>query len=168
MFSIEARITIEYMIEIPIPGWKELAITDIVMDYNGTLAVDGKLLEGLLVLLNSLSERVNLHVVTADTFGMAAAELTGIPCTLKILGKENQKEAKHDYIVSLGEEKTAAIGNGRNDSLMLKTAAVGIAVLQEEGAASESLFASDVVCRNIFDALHLFSRPKRLIASLRS
>ncbi len=156
------------MIQIPVPGFGELTVTDIVMDYNGTLAVDGRLLPGLRQLLFSVSERADLHVVTADTFGHAAGELEGVPCTLKILEKEDQKQAKSEYITLLGVHTTAAVGNGRNDSLMLKNAAVGIAVLQEEGAASETLFAADVVCRDIFDALHLFSSPKRLIAVLRS
>jgi len=156
------------MLHVSIPGFGNFAITDIVMDYNGTLAVDGKLLEGLPAVLTTLAESVRLHVVTADTFGLAAGELEEVQCTLKILGKENQKQAKSEYVTLLGAHNTAAVGNGRNDSLMLKNAAVGIALLQEEGAASETLFAADVVCRDIFDALHLFSSPKRLIAVLRS
>ena len=168
MFSCLVRITIKHMIPVSIPGFGDFSITAIVMDYNGTLAVDGKLLPGLREVLLKVSEAANLHVVTADTFGLAARELEGVPCTLKILEKENQKEAKHAYIISLGVKNTAAIGNGRNDSIMLKNAVLGIAVLQEEGAASETLVAADVVCRNVFDALNLFIHPKRLIASLRS
>ncbi len=156
------------MIHISIPGFGNFAITDIVMDYNGTIGLDGKLFEGLSEKLNELSREVNLHVVTADTFGLAAGEMEEVQCTLQILGKENQKQAKLEYIISLGLENTVTIGNGRNDSLMLENAAVGIAVLQEEGAASETIFAADVVCRNIFDALGLFFHPKRLIATLRS
>ncbi len=162
------RITINHMVSIAVPEFGDIAITCIVMDYNGTLAVDGKLLPGLRGLLLKVSGAADLHVVTADTFGLAARELEGVPCTLKILEKENQKEAKYAYITSLGGKNTAAIGNGRNDSTMLKNAALGIAVLQEEGAASETLFAADVVCRNVFDALNLFIHPKRLIATLRS
>jgi soluble P-type ATPase len=61
----------------------------------------------------------------------------------------------------------AAIGNGRNDQLMLAAAALGIAVVQEEGAAIESLSAADVVLPDIRSALDLLLFPKRLIATLR-
>jgi soluble P-type ATPase len=150
-----------------IPGWKKLQIEYLVFDYNGTLAVDGKKLPGVDSLLQELVHFFEIHVVTADTFGLAAKELENLPCTLKILPKENQAEAKQQYIQKLGAEKTVAIGNGRNDHLMLKEAALGIVLLQEEGAAYDTLAAADVVCREITDALQLFLNPKRLIATLR-
>ncbi|HKJ46485.1 MAG TPA: hypothetical protein VJ991_11715, partial [Balneolales bacterium] len=59
-------------------------------------------------------------------------------------------------------------GNGRNDRLMLDEAAVGIAVIQKEGASFQSLQAADVICTNIIDALELLVYPKRLTATLRS
>jgi soluble P-type ATPase len=51
---------------------------------------------------------------------------------------------------------------------MLKEAILGIAVIQEEGAAVESLVAADIVTRSILDALDLLLRPLRLTATLRS
>jgi soluble P-type ATPase len=60
------------------------------------------------------------------------------------------------------------VGNGRNDRLMLKAAALGIAVLQKEGAAASALAAADLVLPNITDALDALEHPLRLIASLRS
>ncbi len=156
------------MIRIFIPGFGDLTITDIVMDYNGTLAVDGKLIEGLSDKLNELAGKVNLHVVTADTFGFAADELKPVRCKLEIIGGDDQQKAKLDYISLLGKENTAAVGNGRNDSLMVKNAVLGIALLQEEGASPETLYAADVVCRDIFDVLNLFFHQKRLIAALRA
>ncbi len=150
-----------------IPGWKKLEIRFLVFDYNGTLAVDGYLLQGLAEKLKQLAETFEIHVVTADTFGKAAAQLKGLPCTLKVLPKENQAEAKRDYIRALGAEKTAAAGNGRNDSLMLREAALGIVLVQDEGAAVETLVAANVVCKNAEDALDLFLHPKRMTATLR-
>ena len=43
---------------------------------------------------------------------------------------------KEQFGESLGTEKVVAVGNGVNDSLMLKKAALGIIVIGEEGAAS--------------------------------
>ena len=156
------------MIQIDIPGFRKVTIRHIVADHNGTLPCEGELLDGVAEGFRRLAERVAIHVVTADTFGLAAARLEGLPCQLTILPTENQAVKKLEYVQSLGAEETVCIGNGRNDRLMLKAAVIGIALLQEEGAAAETLAAADVVCRNIRDALALFENEKRLIATLRS
>jgi soluble P-type ATPase len=84
-----------------------------------------------------------------------------------VLPAERQDVGKLAYIERLGARKTACIGNGRNDRLMLKEAALGIAVVQGEGAASETLLAADVVCPDILSALALLRDPLRLKATLR-
>ena len=155
------------MWSLDIPGWKKLEIRFLVFDYNGTLAVDGKLLPELGEKLKQLSGIFEIHVVTADTFGKAAVELKGLPCKLKILPKENQAEAKREYVAALGAASVAAIGNGRNDRLMLETAALGIALIQAEGAAVATVNNADVVCTHATDAFDLFLHPKRLTATLR-
>jgi len=155
------------MWRIRVPGFKNLEIENLVFDFNGTLAVDGVLLPGVKGELSELSSQFDIHIVTADTFGKAAEQLAGIPCKLEILPSEHQAEAKRQFVLKLGNTRCIAVGNGRNDSLMLNEAAVGIIVLQEEGASSMTLMSSDVVCRNIFDAFYLFKHPKRLIATLR-
>lgn len=150
-----------------IPGWKKLEISYLVFDYNGTLAIDGKLLPEMSQKLKQLAGLFEIHVVTADTFGMAAEQLKDLPCRLKILPVENQAEAKRNYVETLGAAQTAAIGNGRNDRLMLETAALGIALVQAEGAAVATVNNADVVCTRATDALDLFLHPKRLTATLR-
>lgn len=155
------------MWQLDIPGFKTLEIQFLVLDFNGTLGIDGKLIPGVKERLISLSENFEIHVVTADTFGLAAKELDNIPVLLKILDKNNQAEAKQNHIQNFDSNRVIAIGNGRNDRLMLKEAALGIAILQEEGASTESIFAADLVCKSINEALDLLRNPKRLIASLR-
>ncbi len=150
-----------------IPGWKNLEISDLVFDYNGTLSVDGKLIPGIAEKIIQLSQQFTLHVVTADTFGKAAQELENLPCSLTILSKDNQAEAKRDYVNKLGAEHCAAVGNGRNDHLMLAGAALGIVLLQAEGTAVVTLNNADVVCKTAIDAMDLFLQPKRLKATLR-
>jgi soluble P-type ATPase len=85
-----------------------------------------------------------------------------------VIGKENQTQTKADYVRQLGLQKTVSVGNGRNDALMLKETGLGIAVIQEEGAAVETLIAADIVTRSILDALDLLLQPLRLTATLRS
>ena len=156
------------MIEINVPGYKNLSLGHLVLDYNGTLAVDGILIDGVQILLNNVAEHLQLHVVTADTFGKAELGLKGVDCKLSILTVDRQAEAKRQYVRNLNSDHTIAIGNGRNDNLMVKEAALGIAVLEKEGTAVETLYAADIVCYSVLDALELLLNPKRIIATLRS
>jgi len=115
-----------------IPGYGEFDLNYLVMDYNGTLAIDGILIDGVKEMLNDLSRHLSLHVLTADTFGKAKAGLSGIDCTLSILGDTDQQAGKLSYVRSLGAEQTVSIGNGRNDQQMLKASVLGIAVILVE------------------------------------
>ncbi len=156
------------VIDIDIPGYRHLRLVHLVFDYNGTLATDGKLLYGVGQPLSKLVQNLRIHVITADTFGLAAEQLAGLPVALSIIPAERQAEAKRDFVSGLGADGVVAIGNGRNDRLMLEAAAVGIAVMQKEGGSAAALAACDVVCTDVLDALDLLLNPKRLIATLRS
>ena len=155
------------MLRLDIPGFKTLELQFLVLDFNGTLGIDGKLISGVKERLISLSEDFEIHAITADTFGMAAQELEGIPVSLKILDAENQAVAKQNHVKKLDPNRVIAMGNGHNDRLMLKEAALGIALIQEEGASAESILTADLVCKSVTDALDLLRNPKRLVASLR-
>ena len=156
------------MLETSIPGYRTLLISYLVLDYNGTIACDGHLLPGVRERLEALSKTVSIHILTADTFGSVEKEMTGIPCEVVVIGKANQTQAKAEYVHQLDAQKTVSVGNGRNDAGMLKEAALGIAVIQEEGATVETLLAADIVTHSILDALDLLLHPVRLTATLRS
>ena len=155
------------MITIDIPGYKTIDIKHLVMDYNGTLACDGRLIPGIKKILDILHLSIKIHVITADTFGRAAAELEGVPARLSILPQTDQDKAKLAYINNLGAEGVMAVGNGRNDKLMLEQAALGVALIQEEGSCVKTIMAADMVCPDIISALALLTSPQRLIAGLR-
>ena len=156
------------MIEVKVPGYKTLELNHMVLDYNGTLSCDGEVIQGVKKRLSTLSEQLSVHVITADTFGKVESRLKDVPCEITVLPLENQDVAKIEYIKQLGADRTVCIGNGRNDRLMLKAAALGIAVVLEEGAAMETVMDADVVFTSINSALDLLSNPLRLIATLRS
>ncbi|MEJ2168953.1 MAG: ATPase P [Desulfobacterales bacterium] len=156
------------MIEIEIPGFKTLRLNHLVLDYNGTIACDGRLLPGAKAGLSALADVLSIHVLTADTFGQARSFLAEIPCEVSIIAEQYQEISKLTYVNEIGAQHSACIGNGRNDRLMLKEAALGIAVILEEGAAIEALVAADVVCTGIVSALDLLRKPLRLTATLRS
>lgn len=155
------------MIQIDIPGREPLQLKHIVLDYNGTLAKDGILLPGVAERLNLLSESIEVHILTADTFGKCAGECRIINSTLHILNQAVGSEEKKAYVEKLGEENVAAVGNGANDRLMLARAALGIVILGPEGAAVQTLQCADVAVKDIKDALELLLHPKRLTATLR-
>jgi soluble P-type ATPase len=155
------------MLEIAIPGGPQLEITHLVLDYNGTLAVDGAPMPGCLQRLEQLAKSLEIHVVTADTFGSAAAACDRPFIHLEVLAPGRQDEAKRDFVRELGSETVVAVGNGLNDRLMLEEAALGLALLQDEGVAAATLSAADAVYRSILDALDALASPKRLVATLR-
>lgn len=155
------------MIDVTVPGFRDFSFRHLVLDYNGTLAADGALLGGVLDRLATLAPELAIHIITADTFGTVEAIFQGTPYTVAVLPSGDQTRAKADYVRSLGSEATVAIGNGRNDRLMLAEAALGISVVQTEGAAVQTLVAADIACRDIVEALELLSHPLRLIATLR-
>jgi soluble P-type ATPase len=152
---------------ISIPGFGTLTLEHLVLDYNGTLAVDGLLLTGVETALNTLARHMTIHVVTADTFGRAAEGLATVDCHLRVLEAGQQDQAKVHVVNQLGANRTVCIGNGRNDRLMLAAAALGIAVILGEGASALSLTAADIVCTDIVSALELLNHPLRLTATLR-
>lgn len=155
-------------LEVKIPGYKPLLLSFLVLDYNGTIACDGRLLPGIRERLKELSKSLGIHILTADTFGGVREEMLGVPCEISVLGKEHQAQAKADYVRQLEASRVAAVGNGRNDASMLKAAALGIAVIQEEGSSVETLLSADIVTRSTLDAMELLLHPLRLTATLRS
>lgn len=156
------------MITIDIPGFKEIHAEHLVLDYNGTLAIDGTIIPGIKDVLNTLAENIQIHVITANTFGKANKNLEKVNCQLVIIDRENQQVQKAEYIARLGEKMVIAIGNGMNDTLMLKNAALGITIIQKEGASVRTLVNADIVCNNISDALGLLINHLRIVATLRN
>ena len=155
------------MIEIEIPGHASLFIEHLVLDYNGTIAVDGIPIPGVLEMFLAMSRSLKIHFITADTHGTVHNYLKSEAISIHVLEKENQSLQKKAFITQLGASKVIVIGNGYNDHLMLKEAVIGIAVLQQEGLSFEALASSDILFTSIIDALDCLRNPMRLAATLR-
>jgi P-type E1-E2 ATPase len=155
------------MIELNIPGRGILQLEHLVSDVCGTLAIDGQLVENLPRLIRALRDRLEIHLLTADTHGRQVHidQQLGIEAVRIQLG--NEAEQKAAYVRRLGADRVAAIGQGANDAAMLKEAGLGICILSAEGTAVEALLASDLVVPDIYAALELFEKPLRIVASLR-
>ena len=155
------------MIELTIPGRGVYQLEHLVMDVNGTLAIDGQLIDGVAKKVGALRDRLTVHLLTADTHGRQAVidQQMGLTATRILSGGESAQKA--EYVRRLGNEKVAAVGQGANDAEMLEAAQLGICVLSAEGAAKETLLAADLVMPDIMSALDLFEKPLRIVASLR-
>lgn len=155
------------MIELSVPGRGLIELEHLVCDVNGTLAIDGRLLEGVARALNDLRDRLELHLLTADTHGRQ--ELIDQQLNTKAVrihpGEESQQKA--EYVRRLGTEQVIAIGQGANDAAMLECACLGICVLSKEGTAIQALLAADLVAPDIYAALEMIENPLRLVATLR-
>jgi len=139
----------------------------IILKSNPAAEQRGIISNGVKEKIKPLTEKVKIYVLTADTQGTASEEIQNMKAELiKIIG-EDSKRGKLEFLCSLKPEITVAIGNGNNDQLILKEAALGIAVLGEEGMSVLAMKNADIIVKNISDALDLFLRPKRLIATLR-
>ena len=155
------------MIELNIPGMEQIELEHLVCDVDGTLAVDGKLQDGLVRGFSILKDRLNLHLLTEDTLGVQ--EIIDRQLNLEAVriqpGDEDRQKA--EYVNRLGADRVVAIGQGANDVGMLKAARLGICVFSSEGVAVETLLIADLVVPDINSALDLLEKPLRIVSSLR-
>lgn len=155
------------MLKIEIPGRTPLEVRHLVLDYNGTIAVDGLVLKELAEPLETLSRSLEVHVLTADTYGTAAAQCAGLKVRVHTFPREGAGRCKEEIVRSLSGG-VVCMGNGFNDLPMFRIADLSIAVLLEEGVCAALLGAADVLVRSAADGLALLTNPDRLRATMRN
>jgi len=155
------------MIELNIPGYGILRLEHLVCDVNGTLAVDGQLAEGLPRSMRALRDRLQIHLLTADTHGKQAIIDQQLGLQAVRIQPGNEAGQKAEYVHRLGAEQVVAIGQGANDATMLQAAALGICILSREGSATQSVLSADLLVPDIYAALELLEKPLRIVATLR-
>ena len=155
------------MIKLDIPGRGVFEFENIVLDLNGTLSVDGKIHPKARDKINLLAKRAKIYVLTADTRGEADQILDRLKTEIVPLSGDNTSREKTKLIQAIGPSQTVAIGNGYNDHLMVKEAALGLCIIGKEGASIETIKNSDVVLQDVLDALDFLLKPLRNKATLR-
>jgi P-type E1-E2 ATPase len=155
------------VIQIEVPGRSTLELRHLVLDLNGTVALDGAPITGMGDRVAALSAHLVVHLATADSHGQAEEISRRLGCQLARIEPRYEASQKGALVERLGAGHVVAIGNGANDARMLSAAAVGIAILGHEGLAVETLRAADVVVSCIEDALDLLLHPQRLMGTLR-
>jgi len=152
------------MQRIDIPERGTIELQHAVFDINGTLAVDGVLLPGVLDRLDELARLVSITILTAGTHGNIDELKSMLKYPFHVISKGEEKE---QFVRKLGAANVIAFGNGANDAGMLRAAAIGVAVITSEGLASSALQAADVVAQGPVYAIELVLQPIRLVATLR-
>jgi len=155
------------LIEIDIPGKGVYRFEHLVLDLNGTISLDGAVIEGVPERLELLGRLVDIVIVTADTQGKAKELGKDLRVEIHILHPGDEQEQKLRLVRQLGRDSTVSMGNGANDVSMLKESILGICVIGPEGASSEAISCCDLVTADINAALDLLLKSHRLIATLR-
>jgi soluble P-type ATPase len=158
-------------ITVEIPGRGTLRIDTLATDYTGTLSCGGAVPVAVKEALCRAADLVDIHVLTADTFGTAARELAGLPLAVHYLEPGAQDEQKMRWAQAHDPARTAAFGNGVNDRLLLRAVkdagGLAVAVDNGEGCAVETLLEATVFIGGAANALLLLLEPARIKATLR-
>ncbi|MDW7671547.1 MAG: ATPase P [Bacillota bacterium] len=154
--------------EITIPGRGKVHIKQAVFDYNGTLATDGRMCQGVREVLTLLTEYMQVVVLTADTYGTVAQELEGTGVKLHRFPSERAGLSKRNFVADNNPQTTLTVGNGLNDLPMTEISCLSIAVIGSEGCHGKLLAAADIVVKDVMDVFALLKNPDRIKATLRS
>ncbi len=148
--------------EATIPNFGRISFKNVLFDLNGTLGREGHIDKETKHLLEGLADKYTVVVLSADTFGTLEEELKGLPVRIERVSSGAQKAE-----IAEGYKPYAAVGNGNNDVAMLEGAELAFCVIGPEGATVDALLASDVVVRDVKDAITMLLDDKKLIATLR-
>ena len=149
------------MILIQRPEQNPLQIESILLDFEGTLAIDRRVHPKAKDKINLLSKRIKIYILTKGNQETVSAVLKKVKAEIIYLGGGEVSQKKLDLLRGLGASRTVAIGNGFDDASMLEEAGLGICVISREGTSAEVVQKADVVFTDILDALDFLLKPLR-------
>ncbi|ASJ07175.1 HAD family hydrolase [Thermococcus pacificus] len=145
-----------------VPNYGKVDFKAVLFDLNGTLGERGRINEEVKHLLERLADKYTVVVLSADTFGTLEEELKGLPVRVERVSNGVEKAE-----IAKGYAPYAALGNGNNDVAMLEGAELAFCVIGPEGATVDALLASDIVVKDVRDAIAMLLDERKLIATLR-
>jgi soluble P-type ATPase len=154
------------MIPIQRPGQDPIEIEFILIDFEGTLALDRRVHPKAKDKINLLSKRTRIYIMVKAEKEMVEEKLKKVKAEILYTAEGETSKRKLQLLHQLGAAKTVAIGNGMDDAPILEEAALGICVMGKEGTSSEAFIKSDVVVSNILDALDFLLKPLHQKATL--
>jgi soluble P-type ATPase len=154
------------MISIQRPGQPPIDIEYLLIDYEGTLAMDGRVHPKAKDKINLLAKRISVYILTKGEREKIEERLRKLKAEILFFTEGDASREKLDLLRKLGPERTVAIGNGVDDAPMLEEAGFSICVIGREGASGETLKRADLVVTDILNGLDFLLKPLRQKATL--
>ena len=168
------------MISIERPGQSNLEIESILLDFDGTLAIDRRVHPKTKDKINLLAKRTNIYIfVTLPTppfnkggkggifkEDLIEERLRKVKAEIIYLAEGDSSRRKLDLLRQLGPSRCVAIGNGADDAAIIEEAGIGICVIGKEGVSGGAIKNADLVFADILDALDFLLKPFRQKATL--
>jgi soluble P-type ATPase len=154
------------MISIQRPGMESLDIHFVLIDFEGTLAMDGRVHPKAKDKVNLLSKRATITILTKSNREKVEETLRKMKVEILYVTEGDSTQQKLNVLQRLGPHQTAVIGNGLDDVRILEQAGLGMCVIGKEGSSAEAVAKADLVVTNVLDALDFLLKPLRQRATL--
>jgi soluble P-type ATPase len=154
------------MISIQRPGMESLDIHFVLIDFEGTLAMDGRVHPKAKDKVNLLSKRAAITILTKSNREKVEETLTKMKVEILSVTEGDSSQQKLNILQRLGPHQTAVIGNGLDDVRIMEQAGLGMCVIGKEGSSAEAMAKADLVVTNVLDALDFLLKPLRQRATL--
>jgi soluble P-type ATPase len=154
------------MISIQRPGMENLDIHFVLIDFEGTLAMDGRVHPKAKDKVNLLSKRATITILTKSNREKVEETLRKMKVEILYVTEGDSSQQKLNALQRLGPHQTAVIGNGLDDVRIMEQAGLGMCVIGKEGASAEAMAKADLVVTHVLDALDFLLKPLRQRAIL--
>jgi soluble P-type ATPase len=154
------------MISIQRPGMGNLDIHFVLLDFEGTLAMDGRVHPKAKDKVNLLSKRATIYIVTKSSKEKVDETLRKMKVEILYVTEGDSSQQKLNVLQRLGPHQTAVIGNGLDDARIMEQAGLGMCVIGKEGSSAEAVAKADLVVTHVLDALDFLLKPLRQRATL--
>jgi soluble P-type ATPase len=154
------------MIPIQRPGRPPIEIDSLVIDFEGTLAQDGRVSPKSKDRMNLLARRLRILVCVQNDEEKVRMILRRVDAEILRSCEGESGRLKAELIEKLGKDRTAVLGNGADDAVLFEEAVLSLCIIGREGASAEALRKADVVFPSVVDALEFLLKPLRQKATL--
>lgn len=143
------------------PGQPNIEIECLLIDYEGSLAIDGRVHPKAKDKINLLSKRIKIYILAKDEKEKVEERLKNVKAEVFFLQEGQATMEKLELLKRVGPERTVAIGNGTDDVSLLEEAILSICVIGKEGASGEALKKADLVVTDVINGLDFLLKPLR-------
>ena len=149
------------MILLQRPGQDPLEIEIIMLNFEGTLATDGRVHPKAKDKINLLSKRARIFIFTTGEKESVSSVLRNVKAEVVYLREGETSRGKLDLLQQLGPRRAVAIGSGMSDIEMIEHSGLGIGVMSREGTLSDVIGKANLVFMTVVDALDFLLKPLR-------